>query len=300
MQKPIIGITIGDPSGIGCEVVVKALFSSNITKNADFIVICDKNILSMYTSSFPYEILDLKNVDIKSLVMGKPSEDTGKASLEYIMEAFRLIKEKRIDAMVTAPICKAVTRIGHTELLGSLTKRKVGMMFVVDDLRVSLATIHIPLSKVCRMITKKRLYDVIFITNQSLKEYFKIKEPSICILGLNPHSGEGGTMGKEERIINDAIKEANAHGIKASGPYPPDTAFLKKGPDCFVAMYHDQGLIPIKLLGFHKAVNVTMGLNFIRTSPAHGCAFDIAGSNKAKPESMIAAINLAYKLCSGY
>lgn len=302
MDKPTIGITIGDPSGIGPEVVVKALLSSNITKDANFIVIGDKNVISMYTDSLPCELLDLKNVDTKSLIMGKPSKDTGKASFEYIMEAFRLIKEKRIDVMTTGPICKSAIYnagykfIGHTELLASLTKKRVGMMFVAGNLRVVLATIHIPLSKVCKMVTKKRVYETITLTHQSLIKHFKIKEPRICVLSLNPHGGEDEIMGKEERIIMEAISDAHNNGIKAFGPYPPDTAFLQKGFDCFIAMYHDQGLIPLKLLAFDKAVNFTMGLDFIRTSPDHGCAFDIAGKNEANPESMTSALNLAFEL----
>ncbi|MEW6680042.1 MAG: 4-hydroxythreonine-4-phosphate dehydrogenase PdxA, partial [bacterium] len=154
MKKSTIGITIGDPSGIGPEVVLKAL-STNITQKANFIVIGDKRIISTNKA----EILDLKNINPKTLVMGKPSAETGRASLDYIMEAFKLIKEKKIDAMVTAPICKFAIHkagyskfIGHTEMLAHLSKRKVGMMFTAGDLRVVLATIHIPLSRVCRMI----------------------------------------------------------------------------------------------------------------------------------------------------
>ncbi len=316
-NKLIIGITIGDPAGIGPEVVIKALSSPDITKNANFIVIGDKRVISRYflqNKKYKYgnldtKILDLKNMNIKSLVMGNPTADTGRASLEYIMEAFRLKKEKKINAMVTAPICKAAIQksgskfVGHTDMLGAFFRKKVGMMFVAENLRVVLTTIHIPLSKACKMITTKRVYGTIRLTNHSLIDYFRIKKPNICVLGFNPHSGEDGIMGREEERIKEAIAKANNCGINVSGPYPPDTAFLlrdtsysKKGFDCFIAMYHDQGLIPLKLLAFDKAVNLTIGLGFIRTSPDHGCAFDIAGYNKANPEGMISAINLAASL----
>jgi len=306
LNKPTIGVTIGDPSGIGPEVVVKAL-SPNITKKANFIVIGDKRVIFNYTDKLPgVSILDLKNINPKSLKMGNPTIDTGKASLEYVMEAIRLIKEGKIDGMVTAPICKSAIHkagykfIGHTELLAALFKKRVGMMFVAKGLRVVLTTIHLPLSKACRMITEKRVYQTIRLTHNALVNYFKIENPKICILGLNPHSGEDGIMGKEEEKIREAIKEANNYGINASGPCSPDTAFLKKGFDSFVAMYHDQGLIPIKLLGWKMAVNLTIGLPFIRTSPDHGCAFDIAGCNKANPESMLSAIRLATKLSTQF
>ncbi|MEW6102673.1 MAG: 4-hydroxythreonine-4-phosphate dehydrogenase PdxA [bacterium] len=301
MKKPSIGITIGDPSGIGPEVVLKAL-STNITQKANFIVIGDKRVISTDKA----EILDLKNINPKTLVMGEPSAETGKASLDYIMEAFKLIKEKKIDAMVTGPICKSAIQkagckfMGHTDLLAHLTRRNVGMMFVAGNLKIVLATIHIPLSKVCRMITEKMVYETIRLTHNSLVGYFRIKEPKICVLGFNPHSGEDKIMGKEEGRIKEAIDKANNNGIRAFGPFPPDTAFLKEGFDCFVAMYHDQGLIPLKLLAFDRAVNLTIGIPFIRTSPDHGCAFDIAGKNKANPSSMISAINLAIKLNRNY
>jgi 4-hydroxythreonine-4-phosphate dehydrogenase len=170
------------------------------------------------------------------------------------------------------------------------------MMFVSKPIKVTLVTIHIPLADVPIQITKERVYQAIKLSHSALVLWFGIKEPKVLVLGLNPHAGEGGLFGREEEEIKKAIKRATKEGISVDGPLPPDTAFLKEA-DSFVAMYHDQGLIPLKMLAFDTAVNLTLGLPFIRTSPCHGCGFDIAGKNIARAMSIISAIRLAKRLC---
>ncbi len=300
LSNKVIGITMGDSAGIGPEVIIKALSCPKITKKARFILIGDKRVFERYGDISNWDILDTKN--IKEFTEGIPTNKTGKASIECIMEGIRLIREKKIFGLVTAPICKEAIHkagfnfMGHTDLLRKAFRRKVSMMFVSEKLKVVLVTIHVGLSKVSRLITEKNVYETILRTNDALISYFGIKKPRICVLGLNPHAGEGGTMGREEEKIKKAIELARSKNIDTEGPYPPDSAFLKKGFDSFVAMYHDQGLIPFKLFSFDCGANLTIGLPFIRTSPDHGCAFDIAGKNIASPMSMVYAINLTEKL----
>ncbi|MDI6752415.1 MAG: 4-hydroxythreonine-4-phosphate dehydrogenase PdxA [bacterium] len=308
-MKPVIGITMGDAGGIGPEVIAKALDS--VAGICHPLVIGEKNTFFRYRKIRVIEdisqiafnepnLLDLKN--LSKIGPGRFSLRTGRASYEYILKCFPLLKEKKIEAMVTAPICKEAMNLaglrfaGHTDLLASLSKSKVAMMFVSEPLKVTLATIHIPLADVPSQITKDRVYQAIKLSNSCLTSDFKIKEPKILVLGLNPHAGEGGLFGREEEEIKKAIKRAIKEGMSVEGPLPPDTAFLKKA-DCFVVMYHDQGLIPLKMLAFDTAVNLTLGIPFIRTSPDHGCGFDIAGKNMASPTSMIEAIRLAVRLC---
>ena len=307
-RKPVIGITMGDAGGIGAEVIAKALDS--VAGICHPLIIGEKSTFFRYRKIRSIEdvsqiafnepnLLDLKN--ISKFEPGRFSAGTGRASYEYILKCFSLIAEKRVAAMVTAPICKEAMNLagykfaGHTDFLASLSKSKVAMMFVSRPLKVTLATIHIPLADVPSQITKDRVYQAIKLSHSALISDFKIKEPKVLVLGLNPHAGEGGLFGREEEEIKKAIKKATKEGISVEGPLPPDTAFLKKA-DCFVAMYHDQGLIPLKMLAFDTAVNLTLGLSFIRTSPDHGCAFDIAGKDMASPKSMISAIRLAVRL----
>lgn len=306
--KPVIGITMGDPAGIGAEVIAKALDS--VVGLCHPLIIGEKDCFFRYKkirviediSQISFDepnLLDLKN--ISRFKPGRFSQETGRASYEYILKCFSFITEKKIAAMVTAPICKEAMNLagykfaGHTDLLASFSKSRVAMMFVSKPLKVTLATIHIPLTDVSSQITKDSVYQAINLSHSALVSWFGIKEPKILVLGLNPHAGEGGLFGREEEEIKKAIKRATKEGISVDGPLPPDTAFLKKA-DCFVAMYHDQGLIPLKMLAFDTAVNLTLGLPFIRTSPDHGCGFDIAGKNIAGAKSMIEAIRLAVRL----
>jgi 4-hydroxythreonine-4-phosphate dehydrogenase len=321
MKKPIIGITMGDAGGIGPEVIIKALKTSSIYDECLPVVIGDSKVLKNTTlkinsiidiSQAQFEpntidCIDLNNIDLNKLKIGQVNEIAGKAAIEYIKKAVNLAQNNKIHAITTAPISKeAINKAGfnfagHTDFLAHLTHmRKYAMMFVSDVLKVVLVTIHIPLHKAVRVISKKKVFTTIKLTHHALKDYFGIKKPKIGVAGLNPHAGEAGLFGKEEeKEITPAIEVAQRKKIDATGPYPPDTIFYRaiKGEfDVIIAMYHDQGLIPLKLLAFDKAVNVTIGLPIIRTSPDHGTAFDIAGKNIANPESMIAAIKLAAKM----
>jgi 4-hydroxythreonine-4-phosphate dehydrogenase len=228
--------------------------------------------------------------------------------MAFCVDAIAAAQQGLIDAIVTAPISKTSWDIagfrkwpGHTELLAEKCKCKnVAMMFVAPQLRVVLATIHEALFAIRDKLTIGCVFNPIDLADRALRKWFGIKKPRIAVCGLNPHAGEEGKFGDEEnRIIAPAILMAQEAGIDASGPFPADTVFLKAIDgrfDCVVAMYHDQGLLPIKLLAWRQAVNVTLGLPIIRTSPDHGTAFDIAGKNKADPSSMIAAIQLAIDL----
>ena len=328
-RKPVIGITMGDPAGIGPEVVVKALADPKIRQLGRFVIYGLNEFLHYAADlaeiepfwwrlqhdterasfSLVHDIvcLDYDEYSILSSASRKPSKQGGVASIAFLDDAVaaaqRPVGEGGIDAIVTAPICKeswgmAGCRFpGHTEFLQHRTKSKrVAMMFHAPQLNVILATIHIPLMEIRNTLTIGKVYDPIDLGNQCCKN-LGIKKPRIAVCGLNPHASENGKFGDEEaRIISPAIELAKQHGIDAHGPYPPDTIFnaaVKGKFDLVVAMYHDQGLIPLKLLAFDEAVNTTLGLPIIRTSPDHGTAFDIVGKNLANPESMKHAIKLA-------
>lgn len=305
-----IGITLGDPAGIGAEVTARALANPFFRNAARFIIIGDECLFRKY---FPVRyknctFLDADCPGAGEFKAGRPSRSTGKASLGYLQKAVALLGNKELSALVTAPVCKeAIGKTipsfhGHTEFLAeAFHARNIGMMFVSGPLRVLLVTRHIPLEQVSRAIDAGLVFRAIRSTDTALKKYFRLKSPLIGVCGLNPHAGEGGTIGREEiRRIIPAIKRARSAGIKAEGPFPADTVFYPQNSkrfDALLAMYHDQGLIPAKALHFRKLVNLTIGLPFVRTSPAHGTAFDIAGKNKADASSMTEAIKLAVELC---
>jgi 4-hydroxythreonine-4-phosphate dehydrogenase len=237
----------------------------------------------------------------------QPSLTGGLASLQFCIDAIDAAQAGILDAVVTAPISKESWHLaeipwpGHTELLANRCRcpRKV-MMFVAGPLKMALATIHEQLFEIRHKFTIGCVYEPIDLLNDALKEYFGIAHPKIAVCGLNPHAGENGLFGDEEqRIISPAILLAQEVGINCVGPFPADTLFLKASQgewDGVVAMYHDQGLIPVKLLAFDKAVNVTIGIPIIRTSPAHGTAFDIAGKGIANENSMKEAIRVAIQM----
>ncbi len=309
---------MGDPTGIGPELCLKALRSARIKRLATPVIIGDYGLLDLLSKKLKLpplkknQVLNLSNLNLKTLKPGKPTKESSKAMIDYITKGVELVTSGEADALVTAPISKAASRLsgfkfpGHTEYIAHLTnigktkKNKPLMMLGGDTLKVVLVTIHEAIKDVPKLITEKKVLETIKITNSSLKKYFKIKSPKIAVAGLNPHSGEGGLFGtEEEKKILPAIKKAKKAGIKASGPYPADTVFYRanKGEfDVVVCMYHDQGLGPLKLIHFDDGVNVTLGLPIIRTSPDHGTAYDIAWTGKAKTDSMFYAIKTAAKM----
>jgi len=304
-----IGITLGDPAGIGPEVVAKALAKTSIRRLANFKIIGDGCIYKKYSSKnfSNCELIDTRCLSLNNWKAGSANRQNAIASIHYLNKALELITNKEISALVTAPICKeSISKTyanfqGHTEYLADAVNIKnVGMMFVAQKFKIIIVTRHLPLNKISQSVTPSAVLETIQLTNQALQNLFKIKNPKLAVCGLNPHAGEGGTIGREEiETIIPALKKARRQNIDVTGPLAADTLFTPekiKQYDAFVAMYHDQGLIPIKTLAFKKVVNLTIGLPFIRTSPSHGTAFDIAGKNKADPSSMCEAIKLAINL----
>ena len=287
-RSKTIAITVGDPAGIGPEIVRKALAKKSIQQLARFIVLGETQKKSAFKT-------------------GKISHEAGAASLHSLDLAIDLIKRKQADAIVTAPVCKEAIGLthknfhGHTEYLAAqFNVKQVDMMFVTPRLKTVIVTRHVPVSQISRHLNSKNIYDTITLTHASLQKYFHYKNPRIGICGLNPHAGEGGTIGTDELVkIIPALTKARHKGIQVFGPFAADTLFIPKNRekfDAIIAMYHDQGLIPVKTLYYPKLVNLTIGLPFIRTSPAHGTAFDIAGQNKADETSLCEAIRLAAQL----
>ena len=308
-KNKCIGITLGDPTGIGPEVVARALAKPAIRKLGSFQLIGDYCVYRKYCSAHYHNcsFIDLKSMKLSEWKTGRPNKASAKASLNALEKGIELLKRKEISSLVTAPVSKeAIGSIkpsfqGHTEFLADAFRIKnVGMMFVADKVRTIIVTRHIPIHQVPKAISASNVYKTINLTHRALKEIFRIKEPVIGVCGLNPHAGEGGTIGREEMTkIIPAIKKARQHHMNVQGPFAADTLFspdITQRYDAIVAMYHDQGLIPVKTLCFKELVNLTIGLPFIRTSPAHGTAFNIAGKNKADPSSMCAAIKLAVQL----
>jgi 4-hydroxythreonine-4-phosphate dehydrogenase len=308
-------------------VIVKALADPALRGQARFVVLGLHDVLSVaadqaevnpYWWREPYEfgprvgtgvlLADFDDVRyVRINGQHQPDALAGEASFRFVEEGIRMLKEGLVDALVTGPICKASWQlagyrvVGHTELLAErFATRRLTMMFAADELRVALASAHVPLFELRNQFTIGLVYQPIDLLNQALREWFGVASPHIGVLGLNPHAGEGGLLGdEEERIIEPALAMARNASIHVTGPLPPDTAFSPQVAgrfDGLVAMYHDQGLIPIKMRSFDRAVQLTLGLPAIRTSPDHGTAFDIAGKNRAQPDSMAAAIRLAIEI----
>jgi 4-hydroxythreonine-4-phosphate dehydrogenase len=324
MTLPVIAITMGDPSGIGPEIIARALADDAVTSCCRPLVIGDllameravaltgshQQLVAARSDELPDEAAaNVINVSVLSglescdMEYGKPTTAAGDAVFRYITHGAGLCLSGKAAAMATAPINKeALNRAGHhypghTELLAELTATpEFVMMLAGDRLRVCLVTIHEALADIPRLVTFEKVLSTIRIVNTDVGRYFRAK-PRIAVLALNPHAGEGGLFGdEEERIIKPAIKAARAEGINASGPHSADTLFhfaVKGEYDAVVCMYHDQGLIPLKLLHFDDGVNITLGLPIIRTSVDHGTAYDLAGKGTANHESMKAAIILA-------
>jgi 4-hydroxythreonine-4-phosphate dehydrogenase len=325
-DQVVIGVTMGDAGGIGPEIVVKALFDPDIRRAAKFVVfglneqLCyaaDAAEIEPYwgrhqhekiSREYPFKVVvaDYDEYSVPSWV-NSPSKLAGETSLRFCQDAIEAARDGIIDAVVTAPISKTSWKLagaewpGHTEMLASLCKSpRKAMMFIAGPLKLALATIHEALFEVRHKFTIGRVFEPIDLLNDALKDYFGLDNPRIGVAALNPHAGEDGQFGDEEqRIITPAILLAKHQGINCHGPYPADTLFLRAAQgefDGVVAMYHDQGMIPVKLLNFKQAVNITIGLPIIRTSPAHGTAFDIAGKNIADASSMKAALMTAIRM----
>ncbi|WP_027937683.1 4-hydroxythreonine-4-phosphate dehydrogenase PdxA [Anaeroarcus burkinensis] len=325
-MKPILGITMGDAAGIGPEIIVKALTDKELYEVARPVVFGDKKImeraigivgasLTCRAISEPaqggkeYGVIDI--IDLDNLPADLPFSQVdaraGKAAYEYIEKAVSYAMKEEIHAIVTAPLNKEALNLGgnhypgHTEILGALTGQKdYSMMLVGGPLRVIHVTTHVAFSKVPELVKKERVLRVIKLADEALK-MLGIAEPRIAVAGLNPHSGEHGLFGNEdEREIAPAVAEAKALGMDVTGPVPPDTVFyqaaIKHEFDMVVVMYHDQGHIPIKVLGFETGVNVTVGLPCIRTSVDHGTAFAIAGQGIADSRSMTESLLLGAQM----
>ncbi len=325
---PLIAITMGDPSGVGPEIIVKALQSTGVSDVCVPFVIGDRlamerarsvcrSHLDIHTIVEPEEartvpvgsipLLALSCLEATDMQFGKPSTAAGDAVYRYICHAVRLCLEGQAAAMATGPISKeAMNRAGHdypghTELLAELCGTDDFVMMLAGDLlRVSLVTIHEALVDIPRLVTYEQVLKTIRITAEGVSRLTGKTAPKIAVLALNPHCGESGLFGNEETaIIAPAINRARSDGINAEGPLSADTLFhfAQKGAyDGVVAMYHDQGLIPLKMLHFDDGVNITLGLPIIRTSVDHGTAYDLAGSGKASEKSLLAAIRMAAKM----
>ncbi|MGE5592607.1 MAG: 4-hydroxythreonine-4-phosphate dehydrogenase PdxA [Betaproteobacteria bacterium] len=331
---------MGDPAGIGAEIAVKALAGPELHSVCRPIIVGDAGVVADaigFTGSRvklhpvsgireaefrpgTVNVLDLANIDMTTHVYGRVYPDAGRAAFEYIRWAIELAMARKVDAVVTGPIHKESLNLagyhysGHTEIFADLTGTKDYAMMLVDQgMRVVHVTTHVSLRKACDLVKKDRVLTVIRLADEAARA-LGISSPRIGVAGLNPHAGEGGLFGTEEmEEIGPAIEEARASGINAEGPIPPDTLFAKtRGGqyDVAVAMYHDQGHIPLKTVSFEldsssgrwvavSGVNVTLGLPIVRTSVDHGTAFGKAGKGTANPESMIQAIRLAAELASG-
>lgn len=332
---PYIGITMGDPAGVGPEIIAMALADKQIYEVCRPVVLGDSAVLSAAVSRIDQnapgrlsntvsinhisapahalgkpgviDLLPLSDLASKSIEPGRPVVAGGKAMVDYILRAVDMAVRDEIQAMVTAPISKVLMHQagykydGHTQLIAEKTDTKdYVMMLAGAKLRVVLATIHCALKTVPDLLDRDGVYKTILITAKALKEDFGLSRPRLAVAALNPHAGEEGLFGTEEQeIIKPAISEARDQGLIVEGPFPADTLFHQAVAgrfDAVVAMYHDQGLIPLKLLHFSDAVNVTLGLPIIRTSVDHGTAYDIAGTGRADPSSLKAAILMAAEM----
>lgn len=323
MSKPIIGIPLGDPAGIGPEIVVKALDCEDVYKVCKPVIIGEKNTIkqAMEICEIDLEInqietpnqgkftkgnidlINLNNINIEELKIGRIQSMAGKAAFKYIKKAVELALKKEIHAIATTPINKESLRaanipyIGHTEILEDLTNTYNPLtMFQVQNLRVFFLTRHVSLRKACDLVTEENVYEFIIRCIDALK-ILGVKNPKLAVAGLNPHSGENGLFGDEEvKEIKPAIKRAQKEAIDVVGPVSADSVFyfgLKGNYDAVLSLYHDQGHIATKMVDFERTISITNNLPFLRTSVDHGTAFDIAGTGKASPVSMIEAIRLA-------
>jgi 4-hydroxythreonine-4-phosphate dehydrogenase len=318
---------MGDPTGIGPEIIIKALCTEEVFQACRPVIFGDRDVLQnrIEREGLPVRIMEIRDIpeeghqpgeiflfpssrlEAGSLSFGKPDRKCGEAMVEYVAEAVRWLRERKMDGLTTCPVNKQAMNeaghlfSGHTELLAHLTQTpRVAMMFLGSKWKVVLVTTHLPLKEVSKWITRDRILTVLRLTDEGLRKYFGISQPRLAVLGLNPHCGEEGLLGDEEkREIVPAIEEAKSLGMNVEGPFPADSFFYNSTShpfDAVIAMYHDQGLIPVKIDSFKEAVNFTLGLPFIRTSVAHGTAYDIAGKGLADPTNLVKAIVTAANL----
>ena len=324
---PLLAITMGDPAGIGPEVIAKALAMPAIRRRCRPVVIGSAPVMEATVKSLrlPLKVVPVSETDIPvggarevlvidpldrrlgSFKIGTAAAETGVASVRFITAAVGCAQQGLVDAIVTAPINKEAMHLGgyaypgHTELLADLTKSpEVGMMIVGGPLKIMFVTTHVALRELPHRLSVAAIAKGIRLADRALRECFLVRTPKIGVAALNPHAGEAGIFGDEEQtIISPAVAEARQKGIQASDPLPADTLFGKAARGAYdgvVAMYHDQGLIPLKLVAFGRCVNLTVGLPIIRTSVDHGTAYDIAGKGVAEPSSLIEALSLAGQL----
>ncbi|MGA9399931.1 4-hydroxythreonine-4-phosphate dehydrogenase PdxA [Haladaptatus sp.] len=325
-EKSVLAVTMGDPAGVGAEVIVGAYHTGH--EDADLLVVGDaavvrkavevtgadvdvRSVSDVTDARFEVGTLDVLNLNpIESHEWGILRKENGVASLAYVERAIDLAVDGDVDGIVTAPINKQATRMagsehaGHTGLLASRTGvDDYSMMLIESDLRVTHVSTHVPLREACDLVTTENVLDTIRVTREGLLD-LGLSEPRIAVAGLNPHASDGGLLGDEERTeIEPAVERAREEGIDVEGPESPDTIYVQAARgryDCVVSMYHDEGHIPIKMLGFSEGgevsgVNMTIGLPIVRTSVDHGTAFDIAGEGIASPRSMEDAIEAATK-----
>ncbi len=329
-ERPVIAITMGDPAGIGPEIAAKALAQHDVRSRCRPLLVGDADVmrkalaltgasLTLHTVADAADarfepaicnMLDLDNVDLAVLQPGKVAAGSGQAAVAYVKAATALALKNQVDAVATGPINKAALRaagipyIGHTELLTDLvgedlTEKSVTTMLATPGLRVVHVTRHVPLAEVAALITRERVLNTIRVTYRGM-EQMGLTQPRLAVAALNPHGGDKGLIGREEiEEIGPAVEAAREEGIDAQGPMPADSVFFRaiEGAfDAVVAMYHDQGHIPIKTHDFARSVTVTLGLPIVRTSVDHGTAFDIAWQGTADETSMVEAIRLAARL----
>jgi 4-hydroxythreonine-4-phosphate dehydrogenase len=330
-NKPLVAVTMGDPAGIGAEITVKAYPEAvafarvvvvgdadvlrqaveTVDADVDVVVVDEADLDTVGDDPDTLAVIDCDNVD--DLALGELRAEYGAASLEYIERAIDLAVAGAVDAMTTAPINKQATRMagaahaGHTGLIAERTDTEhYSMMLIEDDLRVTHVSTHVPLREACDLVTTERVLQTIRVTDEALVE-LGIDEPRVAVAGLNPHAGDGGLLGDEDDAeIAPAVERAREEGIDAVGPQSPDTVYVSAARgdfDCVVSMYHDQGHIPLKLLGFDgtggvSGVNMTVGPPIVRTSVDHGTAFDIAGEGIASETSMVDAIRVASEVAT--
>ncbi|MDL2209794.1 4-hydroxythreonine-4-phosphate dehydrogenase PdxA [Desulfovibrio sp. OttesenSCG-928-O18] len=321
-MKPIICVPMGDPAGVGPEILAASVTDPVVRQSARVVAVGDENVLRRAAKAMNVDpvfnfvdeslanikdgalnLINLANMDMDAFEYGKVSAQGGKAAYEYIVKSVELASADKVDALATTPINKeslkaaAIPFIGHTEILAGLTSSHDPLtMFQVHDLRVFFLTRHLSLLEACRTIKRERVLDYIHRCTEALRR-LGIKDPTLAVAGLNPHSGEHGLFGSEEDDeITPAIEQARKEGYAVEGPKPADSVFhfaLNGAWDAVLSLYHDQGHIATKMVDFERTISLTLGLPFLRTSVDHGTAFDIAGKGKVSPLSMVEAIRLA-------